>query len=98
MGWNLAMQENIDEAQLSRAYSYDALGSFVAMPVGQLVYGPLGDRFGYAPVVALERRRLRPRRARRAALPVGAHPAARSPRPASMPPRAGRAGPRGRSR
>ena len=48
MGWNLAMQENVDEGQLSRAYSYDALGSFVAMPVGQLVYGPLGDRFGYA--------------------------------------------------
>ena len=40
MGWNLAMQENIDESQLSRAYSYDALGSFVAMPLGQLVYGP----------------------------------------------------------
>jgi MFS family permease len=53
MGWNLAMQENIDEAQLSRAYSYDALGSYVAMPVGQLVYGTLGDRFGYAPVVAV---------------------------------------------
>ena len=53
MGWNLAMQENIDEAQLSRAYSYDALGSFVAMPLGQLVYGPLGDRFGYAPVLAV---------------------------------------------
>ena len=53
MGWNLAMQENIDESQLSRAYSYDALGSFVAMPVGQLVYGALGDRFGYAPVVAV---------------------------------------------
>jgi MFS family permease len=47
------MQENVDEAQLSRAYSYDALGSFVAMPLGQLVYGPLGDRFGYAPVVAV---------------------------------------------
>ena len=53
MGWNLAMQENVDEAQLSRAYSYDALGSFVAMPLGPLVYGPLGDRFGYAPVVAV---------------------------------------------
>lgn len=51
MGWNLAMQENIDDAQLSRAYSYDALGSMVAVPVGQLVYGPLGDRFGLAPVV-----------------------------------------------
>ena len=52
MGWNLAMQENVDDSQLSRAYSYDALGSYVAMPLGQLVYGPLGDRFGYAPVVA----------------------------------------------
>jgi MFS family permease len=51
MGWNLAMQENIDEEQLSRAYSYDALGSFVAMPIGQLVYGPLGEAFGYAEVL-----------------------------------------------
>ena len=48
IGWNLAMQENIDDDMLSRAYSYDALGSFVAMPVGQLVYGPLGEAFGSA--------------------------------------------------
>ena len=34
IGWNLAMQENIDEQMLSRAYSYDALGSFVAIPGG----------------------------------------------------------------
>ena len=40
MGWNLAMQENIDDDMLSRAYSYDALGSFVAMPIGQLPVGP----------------------------------------------------------
>ena len=53
MGWNLAMQENIDEEQLSRAYSYDALGSFVAMPIGQLVYGPLGEVFGYAEVLTV---------------------------------------------
>ena len=51
MGWNLAMQENIDDRMLSRAYSYDALGSFVAMPVGQLIYGPLGDAFGYRDVL-----------------------------------------------
>jgi MFS family permease len=51
MGWNLAMQENIEEAKLSRAYSYDALGSFVAMPVGQLAYGPLGEVFGYRDVL-----------------------------------------------
>jgi MFS family permease len=51
MGWSLAMQENIDEAVLSRAYSYDALGSFVAMPIGQILYGPLGEAFGYRDVL-----------------------------------------------
>ena len=53
IGWNLAMQENIDDAMLSRAYSYDALGSFVAMPVGQLLYGPLGEAFGYRDVLVV---------------------------------------------
>jgi MFS family permease len=38
---------------LSRAYSYDALGSFVAMPVGQLVYGPLGEAFGFRDVLVV---------------------------------------------
>ena len=51
IGWNLAMQENIDEDMLSRAYSYDALGSFVAMPLGQLAFGPLGAVFGYRDVL-----------------------------------------------
>ena len=51
LGWNLAMQENIAEDMLARAYSYDALGSFVAMPIGQLAYGPLGEAFGYEPVL-----------------------------------------------
>lgn len=46
MGWNLAMQENIDDHLLSRAYSYDMLGSFIAMPIGQLTWGPLGEVFG----------------------------------------------------
>ena len=51
MGWNLAMQENIDERHLSRAFSYDALGSYAAMPLGQLLFGPLGDTIGYGPVL-----------------------------------------------
>lgn len=46
MGWALAMQENIDDDMLSRAYSYDMLGSFIAMPIGQLAWGPLGAGFG----------------------------------------------------
>jgi MFS family permease len=51
IGWSVSMQENIDEQVLSRAYSYDALGSFVAIPVGQVLYGPLGEAFGYRPVL-----------------------------------------------
>jgi MFS family permease len=47
------MQENIDEHMLSRAYSYDMLGSFVAMPIGQLIYGPLGEVFGYSDVLVI---------------------------------------------
>ena len=46
LGWTLAMQEHIEERMLSRAYSYDALGSMVAMPIGQLAYGPLAVAFG----------------------------------------------------
>ena len=53
IGWNLAMQENIDEQMLSRAYSYDALGSFVAIPVGQLTFGPLAGAFGYRDVLVV---------------------------------------------
>jgi len=51
IGWSVTMQENIDESLLSRAYSYDALGSFVAIPVGQIVFGPLGAAFGHRPVI-----------------------------------------------
>ncbi|GIH15033.1 MFS transporter [Rugosimonospora africana] len=51
LGWNVTMQENIDGSLLSRASSYDALGSFVAIPVGQLLFGPLGEAFGARPVI-----------------------------------------------
>jgi MFS family permease len=51
LGWTLAMQENVDESMLSRASSYDALGSYVAMPIGQLAAGPLGAAFGYTEVM-----------------------------------------------
>jgi MFS family permease len=53
LGWTLAMQEHIDESMLSRASSYDALGSFVAMPLGQLAAGPLGSAFGHTDVMVV---------------------------------------------
>lgn len=51
MGWNLAMQEHVDDEMLSRAYSYDALGSYVAMPIGQLLWGPLALWLGAGEVL-----------------------------------------------
>ena len=51
LAWSLAMMENIDERLQSRAWSYDSVGSFVAIPAGQLLYGPLGDWFGYREVL-----------------------------------------------
>ncbi|HEU4330579.1 MAG TPA: MFS transporter [Lapillicoccus sp.] len=51
VGWSTAMQEHIPEAVLSRVSSYDALGSFVAMPLGSLLFGLLADRFDPEPVL-----------------------------------------------
>jgi MFS family permease len=46
LGWDLAMQEHVPDEMLSRAYSYDMLGSFVAIPIGQLAIGPVAAVFG----------------------------------------------------
>jgi len=51
LGWSLAMMEHIEARMQSRAWSYDSLGSFIAIPAGQLLYGPLGDWFGYREVL-----------------------------------------------
>jgi MFS family permease len=44
--WELSLQQHIPRDKLSRVSSYDALGSFVAIPVGQIVAGPLSDAIG----------------------------------------------------
>ncbi len=41
VGWNTALQEHIPIDVLSRVFSYDMLGSFVAIPVGTFAYGYL---------------------------------------------------------
>ncbi len=45
IGWQTALQEHIPNNVLSRVSSYDALGSFVAIPLGQLAFGPLSQVF-----------------------------------------------------
>jgi MFS family permease len=51
IGWQTAYHEHIPNQLLSRVTSYDALGSFVAIPVGTLVAGPLASAFGVRDVV-----------------------------------------------
>jgi MFS family permease len=53
VGWDLAMQEHVPPDMLSRVYSYDMLGSFIAIPVGQLAFGPLGAAFGLERMILL---------------------------------------------
>jgi MFS family permease len=44
--WDVALQENVPQETLSRVYSYDMLGSFVLIPVGLLLAGPIADAIG----------------------------------------------------
>jgi MFS family permease len=48
--WETAMQENIPADRLSRVFSYDMLGSFVAIPVGQIAAGAAAEAFDPRPV------------------------------------------------
>jgi hypothetical protein len=41
LGWDLSMQQHVPPHLLSRVYAYDALGSYVAIPIGQLIAGPV---------------------------------------------------------
>jgi MFS family permease len=44
--WETALQENVPTERLSRVSSYDALGSFVFIPIGLAVAGPIADAIG----------------------------------------------------
>ncbi|WP_436892097.1 MFS transporter [Nocardiopsis dassonvillei] len=46
VAWHVSLQENVPADRLSRVYSYDALGSFAALPVGQVAIGPLAAAVG----------------------------------------------------
>ena len=44
--WDTTMQQEIPQEKLSRVYSYDALGSFVLIPLGVAVVGPISELIG----------------------------------------------------
>jgi MFS family permease len=51
INWETTMQENIPEDKLSRVFSYDMVGSFVAIPVAQVGAGAAAAAFGPRPVI-----------------------------------------------
>ena len=51
ISWQTAIHQNVPEDHLSRVAAYDSLGSFVAIPLGQLTIGPLAAAFGTHQVV-----------------------------------------------
>lgn len=51
LGWSLSLQENLPGRLLGRASSYDSLGSYAAVPIGQILLGHLGAAYGVRPVV-----------------------------------------------
>lgn len=39
--WDLSLQQNVPSDRLARVYSFDAVGSYAMLPIGQLAAGPL---------------------------------------------------------
>jgi MFS family permease len=46
VSWSTALQQHIPLAKLSRVSAYDALGSFVFIPIGLTIVGPVADAIG----------------------------------------------------
>ncbi|MDP4332532.1 MFS transporter [Curtobacterium sp. A7_M15] len=46
IAWDHALQTNVPRELLSRVYSYDMVGSFVAVPLGEALVGPLAGAVG----------------------------------------------------
>jgi predicted MFS family arabinose efflux permease len=51
--WDTAMQQQIPHDRLSRVYSYDALGSYVCIPIGLSIAGPVADLVGVGTALVL---------------------------------------------
>jgi MFS family permease len=53
IGWDLSMQQHVPPHLLSRVYAYDALGSLIAIPIGQVLAGPAAGLLGIREAVVL---------------------------------------------
>jgi len=51
VAWAQSLQTHIPPEKLARVYAYDAVGSFVAIPFGELIAGPLAIQYGTSNVL-----------------------------------------------
>jgi MFS family permease len=51
IAWETTMQEHVPADKLARVYSYDMVGSFVAIPIGQMAIGPIAGVAGVKPTL-----------------------------------------------
>jgi len=51
VAWDTTMQEHVPSEMLARVYSYDMLGSILALPIGQVAAGPIAEHFGVRPTL-----------------------------------------------
>jgi MFS family permease len=51
VAWDTTMQQQIPPDRLARVYSYDMLGSFIAIPLGEVLAGPVAHAFGTGPAL-----------------------------------------------
>ena len=51
--WDTALQQHVSHERLSRVSAWDQLGSFVVIPIGLTIAGPLADRVGTEEAILL---------------------------------------------
>ena len=51
VAWETSLQDHIPADRLARVYSYDALGSFIAIPAGEVAAGPVAEAVGLGPAL-----------------------------------------------
>ena len=51
IAWDQSLQGHVPRAALSRVYSYDMVGSFVAIPLGEVLIGPAAHLVGTRPTL-----------------------------------------------
>ncbi|WP_440708509.1 MFS transporter [Herbiconiux sp. YIM B11900] len=51
VAWDQSLQSHVPREALARVYSYDMVGSFIAIPLGEVAVGPLSQALGIAPTL-----------------------------------------------